>query len=469
MITPRRRKRDAFLPWALLAADCLTIQAVLHACYWLRFSAASVAPDTAVRYYGIYFNSFLLTTLILIFFLRLNGLYQSTRLVPFAGEITKIFKAVLSSVIFLMALTFFLRGFSFSRLFLVLSGTALFIAMSAERYFIDMAIMQIDRLRRSYRNVLILGTGDNAKRILMYCSQHPRFAIRVVGYLDDRLPLGTVVGDAQVVGRLKDLEEYVRFHREVHEVILSVPMDSTQDILRCISVCEKHMVQFRMIADTFGLITATMRVSYLAHLPLLSFADSPLVEWENRFLKRMVDVFLSAAALLVLSPVMLVIACAVKWTSKGRIFYRQLRIGEDGRRFFLYKFRTMRTNAERETGPVWAKKNDSRRTPIGAFLRENNLDELPQFWNVFKGDMSLVGPRPERPHFVRRFKEDIPRYMARHTVRSGITGWAQVNGFRGDTSIEERTKFDLYYIENWSIFLDIKILFMTVFAKKNAY
>ncbi len=469
MITSRRRKRDAFLPWILLLADCLTIQAVLHACYWLRFSAESVAPETALRYYAVYKNSFIITNLTLVYFLRLNGLYLSTRLVPFAGEMAKILKAVFTSIVFLLALTFFLRDFSFSRLFLILAGVALFTIMSAERYFIDILITQIDRIRRSYRNFLIVGTGENAKRILNYCSQHPRFAIQVVGYLDDKLPIGTVVGDAQVVGRIKDLEEYVRFHREVHEVVLAMPLASTEEILKSISICEKYMVTFRMVADIFGLITARMKVSYLAHLPLLSFTDSPLGDWENRFLKRGVDIILSSIALLALAPVLLGIALLVRFTSKGRIFYRQLRIGEDGRRFFLYKFRTMKSNAEKETGPVWAQKNDSRRTPIGVFLRENNLDELPQFWNVLKGDMSLVGPRPERPHFVRQFKEDIPRYMARHSVRSGITGWAQVNGLRGDTSIEERTKFDLYYIENWSIFLDFKILFMTIFSRKNAY
>ena len=181
------------------------------------------------------------------------------------------------------------------------------------------------------------------------------------------------------------------------------------------------------------------------------------------------DVLLSAGAVIILSPLFLLLSVLVKSDSPGPVFYAQRRIGEDGRRFRLYKFRTMKVNAEKGTGPVWAAKNDDRRTAIGAFLRENNLDELPQLWNVLKGDMSLVGPRPERPYFVNQFKEDIPRYMARHTIRSGITGWAQVNGLRGNTSIEERTKYDLFYIENWSLFFDFKVLLMTLFAKDNAY
>jgi exopolysaccharide biosynthesis polyprenyl glycosylphosphotransferase len=186
-------------------------------------------------------------------------------------------------------------------------------------------------------------------------------------------------------------------------------------------------------------------------------------------LKRTTDIVLSSVALAMLSPLFLILAAVVKWDSAGPVFYRQQRVGEDGRRFVLFKFRTMKLGAEDKTGPVWTQENDPRRTRFGAFLRRNNLDELPQLWNVLKGDMSLVGPRPERPFFVGRFQEDIPRYMARHSIRSGITGWAQVNGLRGNTSIEERTKFDLYYIENWSLGLDLRILLMTFFARRNAY
>ena len=229
------------------------------------------------------------------------------------------------------------------------------------------------------------------------------------------------------------------------------------------------MVAFRWIADIFGLLTAKMQVSYLGQVSILSFMDSPLSDWENRVLKRGMDVLVSALALAALSPVFLFLAMLVKSDSKGPVFFFQERLGEDGRHFRLIKFRTMRAGAESKTGPVWAKENDERRTKIGAFLRQNNLDELPQFWNVLAGDMSLVGPRPERPHFASRFKEDIPRYMARHSIRSGITGWAQVHGLRGNTSIEERTKYDLYYIENWSLLLDVKILALTLFAKQNAY
>jgi exopolysaccharide biosynthesis polyprenyl glycosylphosphotransferase len=252
-------------------------------------------------------------------------------------------------------------------------------------------------------------------------------------------------------------------------VVLAQPGLSSERVLRVLYECEKEMVAFRWIADIFGLITAKMQVSYLGTVPILSFTDSPLNDWENRVLKRTMDIVLSASALVALSPLYLLLAVLVKMDSKGPIFFFQERLGEDGRQFKLIKFRTMKTDAESKTGPVWAKEEDDRRTRLGTSLRKTNLDELPQFWNVLAGDMSLVGPRPERPFFASQFKEDIPRYMARHSIRSGITGWAQVNGLRGNTSIEERTKYDLYYIENWSLVLDIKILFMTLWARRNAY
>jgi exopolysaccharide biosynthesis polyprenyl glycosylphosphotransferase len=229
------------------------------------------------------------------------------------------------------------------------------------------------------------------------------------------------------------------------------------------------MVEFRLVADLLGMVTSSVDMRSIDGVPLLGLKESPLNESHSRFLKRLLDIMFSFAGIIALSPFLLLIACAVKLTSPGPVFYLQKRVGEDGRRFAIIKFRTMVDKAEKGVGRVWAKKDDPRRTSVGGFLRKFNLDELPQIFNVLKGEMSLVGPRPERPHFVGKFKEDIPRYMARHKIRSGMTGWAQVNGLRGNTSIEERTKYDLYYVENWSLAFDLKILFMSLFALKNAY
>ncbi len=474
MILPRRRKRDSFLPWVQLAVDGLAIQLILQAVFWFRFSSGFFEASLAVPDYSVYTHSFGFITLALIFFFRLYGLYKPTKQLTFSDEAWKVVKGVSASVVALMAITFFIRDFSFSRTFLILAGGVMAIGISLSRFLLGLLVMAVDQKRGSTHNILILGCDENARKIARFYKKNPRFSTRVAGFLDDKLPGGTSVDDAPVLGRIEELSQQLQIRREIHEVILAAQGYSDEMILKIIYECEKKMVVFRWISDIFGLIASKMNVAYRGGIPLLSFMDSPLGDWENRVLKRGMDMVLSAAAIVFLSPVFLAIAVLVKADSKGPLFYRQRRIGEDGRRFRLIKFRTMRADAEKETGAVWAKENDSRRTRIGGFLRRNNLDELPQIWNVLAGDMSLVGPRPERPFFVRRFKEDIPRYMARHSIKSGLTGWAQVNGLRGNTSIEERTKFDLYYIENWSIFFDLRIMFMTLFAMmlkktRNAY
>jgi exopolysaccharide biosynthesis polyprenyl glycosylphosphotransferase len=223
------------------------------------------------------------------------------------------------------------------------------------------------------------------------------------------------------------------------------------------------------VPDLFQILMGSMDVQMVDDIPLLGGSRWPLDYFWNRLLKRMEDVVGAVVGLVLSAPIILVAAVAIKLTSPGSVFYRQERCGERGRRFLLYKLRTMQVDAEKETGPVWTVENDPRRTGLGAFLRRYNLDELPQFWNVLRGDMSLVGPRPERPEFVEQFREEIDRYMARHISKPGLTGWAQVNGLRGNTSIEERIRYDLYYLENWSLSFDFKILFKTLIANQNAY
>ena len=468
-VIPRRRKRDTFFPWLQFLTDCLVIFGILHLVFWVRFTSHYFESNLGAPDYSFYHRLFAPITVILVFFLRFYGLYQPAKLQSFSEEALRVFKAVAASTLVLMAITFFVRDFSYSRTYLVTSGLVVALGISAARYALGLLVMWVDRMRGSHRNILVVGYDDAVKKLIYFYKKNPRFSARVSAILDDKLSVGSEMDGALVLGCAGQLAEILKNRKDLHEVVLATQGLSMDSVLKVISDCEKEMVSFRWISDVFGLIASKMTVSYLGGLPLLSFSDSPLGDWENRFLKRMMDLTLSASALLILSPLFLVTAILVKKDSPGPVFYRQKRIGQDGRVFTLLKFRTMRPDAEEKTGPVWAKENDPRRTKLGSFLRKNNLDELPQLWNVFMGDMSLVGPRPERPFFVSQFREDIPRYMARHTIRSGITGWAQVNGLRGNTSIEERTKFDLYYIENWSLFFDCKILFTTLFSRVNAY
>ncbi|MCG3175933.1 MAG: UDP-glucose:undecaprenyl-phosphate glucose-1-phosphate transferase [Candidatus Omnitrophica bacterium] len=469
MILPRRRVRDTFLPWVQLACDILTIVLLLKAAFWVRFTSGYLPSRLGVPDYPMYLRVFPLIALIIVLFLRHYDLYRASRTYRVSEEAWRILKAVAAAVVVLMAVTFFIRGFTFSRTFLVTACAVVAVGLIWTRYLLAVVVMHVDRKRGSFRNVLILGCTEESRKLIRYYRKNPRLSTRVVGFLDDLLRPNTIVDGVPVAGPLTDLAEYIRQHRQVHEVVLAVPGLPAESVLRVLYECEKQMVGFRWISDLFGMIAAKMTVVNHGSVSLLCFKDSPLADWENRFLKRTMDIALSAAALVLLSPFLALIALWIALDSKGPVLFGQQRIGQDGRRFVILKFRTMRTDAEKRSGPVWAQRDDPRRTRVGSFLRKTNLDELPQLWNVLRGDMSLVGPRPERPFFVSRFKDDIPRYMARHSIRSGITGWAQVNGLRGNTSIEERTKFDLYYIENWSMLLDLKILCMTLFARENAY
>jgi Undecaprenyl-phosphate glucose phosphotransferase len=242
-------------------------------------------------------------------------------------------------------------------------------------------------------------------------------------------------------------------------------------MLELLESTSREMVDVKVVPDLLQVIALRARLEDLDGVPVININDVPL-QGLNSFIKRGIDIGLSAAALLVLAAPFAVLAALVKLTSPGRVFYRQERMGLDGKSFTIVKFRSMYEDAERHTGPVWAVEDDPRVTPLGRFLRRSNLDELPQLWNVLCGDMSIVGPRPERPHFVEQFKHRIPQYMLRHKVKAGLTGWAQVNGWRGNTPLEKRIEYDLYYIENWSVRLDLKIMWLTVvrgFFHKHAY
>jgi exopolysaccharide biosynthesis polyprenyl glycosylphosphotransferase len=469
MMLRRRRKRDSFLPWLWMGLDTVAIYFLLYVAFWVRFKSGYFYSNLASADYPFYYRAFHLIVLIFIFFLRFYGLYRPDTRLTFAQETWKVFKAVFAGTLVLMAITFFIRGFSYSRTFLIPLGLIVAPGISIARFLLGLLLMTIDNRRDGYRNVLVLGADESVSKLAHFYKRNPRFTTRIVGILDDAHSKEKSFGGLPVLGTLDELPAHLEKQHQVHEVVLAKTGLSNEKVLQILYQCEKEMVTFRWIADIFGLITAKMKVSYLGGISILSFMDSPLSDWENRVLKRVFDILFSMAALIAFLPAFALIAFFIKRDSPGPVFFGQERVGQDGRHFVLYKFRTMRADAEAVTGPVWAKKNDERRTRIGTFLRENNLDELPQLWNVFTGNMSLVGPRPERPFFASQFKEDIPRYMARHSIRSGISGWAQVNGLRGNTSIEERTKYDLYYIENWSLLLDIKILFLTLFARRNAY
>ncbi len=311
------------------------------------------------------------------------------------------------------------------------------------------------------RRVLIAGAGELARHVADRLLRHGEFGYRVVGLVDDSAGSDTTgYRGLPLLGQIGDAGEIVRRER-IDQLYVALPLDEHARMIELIEMADRECIDVKVAPDLLHVITLRARLEDLDGVPIININDVPL-QGLGSFVKRAVDIAVSAAALVVLLVPFAVIAALIRWTSPGPVFYRQERMGLDRRRFHVLKFRSMHHDAERETGPVWARANDPRRTPVGRFLRRFSLDELPQFWNVLRGEMSLVGPRPERPFFVEQFRDRVPKYMLRHKVRSGITGWAQVNGWRGDTSIEKRIEYDLYYIEHWSVSLDFKILWLTL-------
>jgi Undecaprenyl-phosphate glucose phosphotransferase len=321
------------------------------------------------------------------------------------------------------------------------------------------------------RRVLIAGSGELGRIVADKIIEHRELGYQIAGFVDDRasgdhlgyrgLPLlGTIDQTADIAAR-----------ESIDHLYVALPPEQHVKTIELLDLTSRECIDVKVVPDILQVIALRARLEDLDGLPVINI-NEPSLQGVNALVKRAIDIVISSLALLVLAVPIGVIALLVRLTSRGPAFFRQERMGLDGKSFSIVKFRSMLNDAERETGPVWTQRNDPRVTAFGKFLRKSNLDELPQLWNVLRGDMSIVGPRPERPHFVAQFKHRIPQYMLRHKVRAGLTGWAQVNGWRGNTAIDKRIEYDLYYIENWSVRLDLKIMWLTIvkgFFHKHAY
>ena len=308
---------------------------------------------------------------------------------------------------------------------------------------------------------VIVGTGAFGQMMAGVIGRAPHLGYNVQGFLSDDDRIGSVIADLPVLGHPRDIARVVRVCR-INEVLIALSGVPSHAILELVAACEDLPVAIKIYPDTFQIITNNeLSLGDLEGLPLLSIKSSPLDQQLNRVLKRGLDVVGAGLGLILFSPLMLFVALLVRLEDPGPVIFVQQRVGVNGQPFWMFKFRSMRATAE-ANGPGWTRPNDDRRTRLGAFIRRYSIDELPQLINVLLGDMSLVGPRPEQPYFVEQFRRQIPRYMGRHKEKAGITGWAQVNGLRGDTSVEERTRYDLYYVENWSLLFDIKIIARTL-------
>ena len=316
-----------------------------------------------------------------------------------------------------------------------------------------------------------MGYSRAAEGYIDRVKQNPEWGYHIAGILDDQKALGEEYKGIRVLGKIQDLQSILDMN-VLDEIAITLSIDQFSNLGAIVAVCEKSGVHTKFIPDYNNIIPTRPYMEDLLGLPVIHIRHVPLTNGLNKFMKRTVDIFGAIVAIILFSPVMLVTAILVKVTSPGPVIFCQERVGLHNRPFKMYKFRSMEVQAPSDEKSKWTTPHDPRVTPVGRFIRKTSIDEMPQFFNVLKGDMSLVGPRPERPFFVEKFKEEIPRYMVKHQVRPGLTGWAQVNGYRGDTSITKRIECDLYYIENWTLGLDFKILFLTIFKgfiNKNAY
>lgn len=460
------RAHSRFFEQLTLVGDLVLIAGCWVAAYYLRFWLGPIPVYLPLEPY-----LYLLGPIVLVWALafRAFDLYRPRRLGSRVSEWIDVAKAsTLGSLVLVAIIEFFFRSFEFSRLVIVYFWVLSIVSVSFSRAVFREALRFGRRRGYNLRYAVIVGSGEPAETVINRLRQRHDVGIHVLGVVgDDKEGLGS---QTKSLGGYADLRS-VLDHHDVDHVILALPHEDMARLPMLLNDIGDDPVTIHVVPDIIRFASLRGGVEEFEGMPFIHLRESPLYGW-NRVLKRGFDLVLGGAALLLAAPLMALIALVIKLTSPGPIFYRQERMGLDGQRFRMLKFRTMPVTAEARSGPVWAQPDDPRRTRLGVFLRRFSLDEMPQLWNVLRGQMSLVGPRPERPVFVEEFRRKIPGYMLRHKVKAGITGWAQVNGWRGNTSLERRIEYDLHYIERWSLWFDLRILLLTlltIFRGRNAY
>ena len=465
------KKHTQFLESLLFLIDLFIIGFTWFFSYYFRFYSGLIPIEKGIPPFKIYLYLIIPILFIWGFVFKYFGLYRPKRMSSYFNEIFDITKACTFSVFILIFLTFLFRQYEYSRLVFLGFWAMTIAAMSVERIAFREILRYMRRKGYNLRYALIVGTGVLAEDVLKRIESHPDLGVKVVGFISsNEYSSAKPFKGIPVAGIYKDIRGIIK-EKGIDQIIIALPAGEHNITVEILKDIGDDMVDIKVVPDLYEFMSLRGGVEEFDGLPIISLQDTPLYGW-NIVIKRATDVIVSIIALIIILPLMVLIAALIKLASPGPVFYKQERMGIGGDTFQMLKFRTMRTDAEKATGPVWARKDDPRSTKLGSFLRKTSLDELPQFINVFKGDMSIVGPRPERPVFIEDFRKKIPKYMLRHKMKAGITGWAQVNGWRGNTSLERRIECDLFYIENWSLLLDIKIMWLTIWKgliNKNAY
>src|SRR5215217_1271744 len=462
------KRHSQFLQSLLFLFDLTVICACWVASYYLRFLEGLAPIDKGIPPFDIYLGLLLPILLVWGVSFRAFNLYRPRRMGSHVAEFLDIAKANTLSVLVLVALTFFLRQFEYSRLVFLYFWVLNLVALGFSRMAFREALRFMRKQGFNQRHCLIVGAGKLGQRMARLIALHNEFGIKMHGFLT-RHPdkLGHTYEGTQVIGLYSDLQKYTP---GMDIVFLCLPPDAEQGTEKLVQYLATTTIEVKVIPSIYEFITLRAEAEMFEGLPVITLQGSPLYGW-NVVLKGITDFMGAMAAVALTAPIMIMIAFIVRLSSPGPIFYRQERMGIDGKPFLMLKFRTMRIDQPGDT-VILTQKDDPRVTKIGRFLRKTSLDELPQFINVLKGEMSIVGPRPERSWVVEEVRKQIPLYMLKHKMKAGITGWAQVNGWRGDTSLDKRIEHDLYYIEHWSVSFDLKIMCLTLwrgFIHKHAY
>lgn len=456
------KEHSGLLLWVMRLLDVVVSLFFCFTAFYLVFDSISLPPH--------YIVAVLFSVILTMLVFHAYSLYRTWRGVDYLQEITAVVMAwttVFAIQVFLTVIT--KTSADYSRAWLVMWYTFGGVGLLLVRYSLRRILRYLRSQGYNLRHIAIVAAGDIGQRVLENLEMASESGFKVSAYFSDELKETTDYsritygGVSEIKGFLED--------NDIDQVWIAMPLREADKIEQVMSDLKNCTADIRLVPDVFGFRLLNHSISAIAGMPVINLSVTPM-EGINLWLKAIEDKLISAAVLITLSPVLLCIAIAIKIDSKGPVLYKQTRLSWNSKEFTMYKFRTMPVDIESATGPVWASRGESRATSVGKFLRRTSLDELPQFWNVLKGDMSVVGPRPERPVFVHELKDEIPSYMQKHMVKGGITGWAQIHGWRGDTDLVQRIQHDLHYIENWSIWLDLKIIFLTVFkglVHKNAY
>jgi len=466
------RENQRIFNMAQVVIDFSVITLALILAWYIRFATnlLGFGSDVGGFYHYTLPIILILPSYIIIYYLL--GLYTPQRTKKtITSEALKIIQANCVGLFFLITMLFVLELTDYSRYMLAMFGIFSTVLSISERFVIRKLLQFLRSRRYNIKYILVVGTGELARKFSELIIRNEYLGFAIMGFLDENHSKADLINGFKILGTVGDLED-VLSHNLVDRVVVAISHENYNLLEGVVETCEKCGVRAEIVPSYYIYMPTKPHLDVIEGMPLIKIRHIPLDNSFNKFVKRCFDLLLVVPAIVILSPLLILVAILVKLSSPGPVIFKQERLGLDKKSFQMYKFRSMRIQDEGAEKHHWTTEDDPRKTRFGSFIRRTSIDELPQFFNILKGEMSLIGPRPERPHFVERFKEEIPKYMVKHHVHPGMTGWAQLNGYRGNTSIKKRIEHDIFYVENWSLLLDVKIFFRTLinlFRDENAY